>query len=107
MDDGTEADNEGDGEEYLPLADREKPLSERVQYWNPVGHDCLANRFGRYSGRIQDRGYAELDGDHIGPVYGKGTRAAGLGTRLTMTSRTGFFNDRIISPSMMRAMAIC
>lgn len=24
-----------------------------------------------------------------------------------MTSRTGFFNDRIISPSMMRAMAIC
>ncbi|GAA97362.1 uncharacterized protein L969DRAFT_87298 [Mixia osmundae IAM 14324] len=30
-----------------------------------------------------------------------------LGTRLTMTSRVGFFNDRIISPSMMRAMALC
>ncbi|OBZ68289.1 Hormone-sensitive lipase [Grifola frondosa] len=29
-----------------------------------------------------------------------------LGTRLTMTSRTGYFQDRIISPSMMRAMAI-
>ncbi|KAG8745943.1 hypothetical protein FRC12_014411 [Ceratobasidium sp. 428] len=29
-----------------------------------------------------------------------------IGTRLTMTSRTGFFQDRIISPSMMRAMAI-
>ncbi|KAG9004786.1 hypothetical protein FRB90_010716, partial [Tulasnella sp. 427] len=29
-----------------------------------------------------------------------------LGTRLTMTSRTGFFQDRIISPSMMRTMAI-
>ncbi|KAL1939810.1 hypothetical protein VTO73DRAFT_9510 [Trametes versicolor] len=31
---------------------------------------------------------------------------APLGTRLTMTSRTGYFQDRIISPSMMRAMAI-
>lgn len=29
-----------------------------------------------------------------------------IGTRLTMTSRTGFFQDRIVSPSMMRAMAI-
>ncbi|CAE6403208.1 unnamed protein product [Rhizoctonia solani] len=29
-----------------------------------------------------------------------------IGTRLTMASRTGFFQDRIISPSMMRAMAI-
>ncbi|KAI9062923.1 alpha/beta-hydrolase [Trametes sanguinea] len=31
---------------------------------------------------------------------------APIGTRLTMTSRTGYFQDRIISPSMMRAMAI-
>ncbi|PIL36166.1 hypothetical protein GSI_01826 [Ganoderma sinense ZZ0214-1] len=29
-----------------------------------------------------------------------------IGTRLTMTSRTGYFQDRIIPPSMMRAMAI-
>ncbi|TFK73921.1 alpha/beta-hydrolase [Pluteus cervinus] len=29
-----------------------------------------------------------------------------IGTRLTMTSRTGYFQDRIVSPSMMRAMAI-
>lgn len=29
-----------------------------------------------------------------------------IGTRLTMTSRVGYFQDRIISPSMMRAMAI-
>ncbi|EGG06792.1 hormone-sensitive lipase [Melampsora larici-populina 98AG31] len=39
------------------------------------------------------------------PKAGKGKKA--FGTRLTMTSRTGFFNDRIISPSMMRCMAIC
>ncbi|EJU04386.1 alpha/beta-hydrolase [Dacryopinax primogenitus] len=36
----------------------------------------------------------------------KRTKKAPIGTRLTMTSRTGFFQDRIISPSMMRAMAI-
>lgn len=29
-----------------------------------------------------------------------------IGTRLTMTSRVGYFQDRIITPSMMRAMAI-
>ncbi|KIJ49651.1 hypothetical protein M422DRAFT_74669 [Sphaerobolus stellatus SS14] len=29
-----------------------------------------------------------------------------IGTRLTMTSRTGYFQDRVISPSMMHAMAI-
>lgn len=36
----------------------------------------------------------------------KKTKATPIGTRLTMTSRTGYFQDRIISPSMMRAMAI-
>ncbi|TIB77548.1 hypothetical protein E3Q23_01317 [Wallemia mellicola] len=29
-----------------------------------------------------------------------------IGTRLTMTSRSGFFNDRIIPPSVMRACAL-
>ncbi|ORY32245.1 Alpha/Beta hydrolase protein [Naematelia encephala] len=33
-------------------------------------------------------------------------KRAPIGTRLTMTSRVGYFQDRIISPSMMRAMAI-
>ncbi|ORX39743.1 Alpha/Beta hydrolase protein [Kockovaella imperatae] len=33
-------------------------------------------------------------------------KKAPIGTRLTMTSRVGYFQDKIISPSMMRAMAI-
>lgn len=99
-DKGAEADHEGEGEadeEKWPMQEWEKPISERVQYWNP------------------DRAYDELDQDATSPVKpaegGKRDRAAKkastLGTRLTMTSRTGFFNDRIIVPSMMRAMAIC
>lgn len=35
-----------------------------------------------------------------------GPKKVPIGTRLTMTSRAGFFQDRIVSPSMMRAMAI-
>lgn len=48
----------------------------------------------------------------VSVAEGQGTpRPAGpkkvpIGTRLTMTSRAGFFQDRIVSPSMMRAMAI-
>ncbi|KZT71007.1 alpha/beta-hydrolase [Daedalea quercina L-15889] len=40
------------------------------------------------------------------PEQGEPSEQVQLGTRLTMTSRTGYFSDRIISPSMMRAMAI-
>lgn len=89
VDEGAEADNDGEGDESRD--EREQSISERVQYWNP------------------DRGYAELNADLTSPLTGKKIQASNttLGTRLTMTSRTGFFNDRIISPSMMRAMAIC
>ena len=34
------------------------------------------------------------------------TIEAPLGTRLTMTSRTGYFQDRIISPSMVSLLPI-
>ncbi|KZV74437.1 alpha/beta-hydrolase [Peniophora sp. CONT] len=37
---------------------------------------------------------------------GDAAKDAPVGTRLTMTSRTGYFQDRVITPSMMRAMAI-
>ena len=36
MDDGVEADNDGEGEDFVPLSETEKTISERVQYWNPV-----------------------------------------------------------------------
>ena len=35
---------------------------------------------------------------------GAGKNSEPIGTRLTMTSRTGYFQDRIISPSMVRFM---
>ncbi|BEJ16068.1 hypothetical protein CspHIS471_0506730 [Cutaneotrichosporon sp. HIS471] len=40
------------------------------------------------------------------PTTPKPVKKAPFATRLTMTSRVGYFQDRVISPSMMRAMAI-
>lgn len=36
LDDGAEADNDGEGDETDTKSDKEKTISERVQYWNPV-----------------------------------------------------------------------
>jgi len=36
LDEGTEADNDGEGDEAEQRLDGEKSLSERVLYWNPV-----------------------------------------------------------------------
>ncbi|EIW69571.1 hypothetical protein TREMEDRAFT_30684 [Tremella mesenterica DSM 1558] len=44
--------------------------------------------------------------ERVEKVVVKKKKRAPFGTRLTMTSRVGYFQDRIISPSMMRAMAI-
>jgi len=38
---------------------------------------------------------------------GKGKEKEPIGTRLTMTSRTGYFQDRIVSPSMVRHIVLC
>lgn len=38
LDIGHEADADDEADELLPVAEREKSLSERVQYWNPVSH---------------------------------------------------------------------
>ncbi|WVW83219.1 hypothetical protein I302_105237 [Kwoniella bestiolae CBS 10118] len=44
--------------------------------------------------------------DNVDEIVAKKRKKLPIGTRLTMTSRVGYFQDRIISPSMMRAMAI-
>ncbi|CAG8551816.1 4959_t:CDS:2 [Funneliformis mosseae] len=57
----------------------ERTIEERVKYID--GHDVTGNPKEKTSRPV-------------------------IGTRLTMTSRMSFFNDRIINPDMMRAMAI-
>ncbi|EMD37855.1 hypothetical protein CERSUDRAFT_123688 [Gelatoporia subvermispora B] len=85
---GNLADAEDDSG-LAPLREEEKPIQARVRF-NPS--------VDRVEIDTPPREAVSADTD--------AGQKAPLGTRLTMTSRTGYFQDRIISPSMMRAMAI-
>lgn len=75
-----EAGSMADAEDETDLREEERPISARVRF-HPVISEAQA----------------EI------PAEDATTKASTtpLGTRLTMTSRTGYFQDRIISPSMV------
>ncbi|GAA6014975.1 hypothetical protein JCM11491_002379 [Sporobolomyces phaffii] len=85
----------GDSDELEEVAvtdERDKSLSERVLYWNDEGQQELEK---------------QVEQDVGTKVNGVDKKEGVLdNTRLAMTSRTAFFNDRIISPPMCRAMAL-
>ncbi|KAH8093945.1 alpha/beta-hydrolase [Cristinia sonorae] len=86
---GTLADEE-DEADLDEIREKDRPLAARVRF-NPIVSQTEVEK----SAPVQ------------APANGSAAvEALPLGTRLTMTSRTGYFQDRIISPSMMRAMAI-
>ncbi|KAF8639568.1 hypothetical protein AX17_001470 [Amanita inopinata Kibby_2008] len=107
-DKGSLADTESEDEDFRQWKEEDRPIQARILY--------SYNRPVLPSNEIktgENRG-----GNEIANVGGVSPTLAGkpnvapprinepIGTRLTMTSRTGYFQDRIISPSMMRAMAI-
>lgn len=68
--------------------EEDKPLQARVRFHPEVEERILARQ--------------QREADAMIPGQGASADQAPLGTRLTMTSRTGYFSDRIISPSMVR-----
>ncbi|GAA6053206.1 hypothetical protein JCM3770_000031 [Rhodotorula araucariae] len=96
---------DGDAEdEEVPVTDeREKSLSERVVWWDGLLEDGEQAQKA-LEGKVRDD-QGKKEDELEGKGQGKG-RSALAGTRLAMTSRTAFFNDRIISPPMLRAMAL-
>lgn len=82
--------------------------SQKSWDWRPDARKSLRDRVktpgaymdDRFEGGILEAAGEELVEDPLRP------KKAPLGTRLTMTSRVGYFQDRVITPSMMRAMAI-
>lgn len=82
----------GEDADYYPLQEEEKPILARVMTSEAelyLMSDGVANPV-----------HTESDiTDESTPV--RKTASIPFGTRLTMTSRTGFFQDRIISPSMV------
>ncbi|KAF8518785.1 Alpha/Beta hydrolase protein [Gautieria morchelliformis] len=89
---GNVADEEDGEDEELPVEERDKPIAQRVVFTEEAQ---------------REQQQAELS-EAVAEALNRERNAtkAPIGTRLTMTSRTGYFQDRIISPSMMRAMAI-
>ncbi|GAA5910383.1 hypothetical protein JCM5296_000581 [Sporobolomyces johnsonii] len=108
---GTEGDDEEEQEEVPVTDEKDKSLSERIVWWeggpreaglglgagDEVRQRQLRDKLVEEEGKIKE----ELAGR-----AGNGNGGALEQTRLAMTSRTAFFNDRIISPSMCRAMAL-
>lgn len=81
--------DEEDAGDLTEVREEDRPLEARVRF-NPTVVQAEAGK-----------PYQETDAsEHIA------TQSVPLGTRLTMTSRTGYFQDRIISPSMVRVVVV-
>lgn len=85
---GSWADEE-DGGELSALPDAQKPIQARVRF-HPVVSQVES-----------EEGPAAADAPAVAAASGA-PQEPPLGTRLTMTSRTGYFQDRVIPPSMVR-----
>ncbi|KAJ2922205.1 hypothetical protein H1R20_g14895, partial [Candolleomyces eurysporus] len=111
-DEGTLADAESsdeDEEDFNQYPEEARPIRARVKYKYPSGNDAVARSKSALERQQQELSLA-VEKANTKATLGVGSRGARasepIGTRLTMTSRTGYFQDRIVSPSMMRAMAI-
>ncbi|KAG8837918.1 hypothetical protein FRC18_007261 [Serendipita sp. 400] len=85
--------NEGEDadDEFYPLEEHEKPISQRVVYTA----ESVRQRQSELEVVMEEEKTKALEASK-----------SRTGTKLTMTSRSGYFADRIITPAMMRAMAI-
>ncbi|KAH8814771.1 Alpha/Beta hydrolase protein [Flagelloscypha sp. PMI_526] len=96
------------------LGEDDRPISERIRYVypqavpNPVRIPWSKSSLELQQAELNKAVEAEDKeaGQRKAELLGMTDGVDPIGTRLTMTSRSGFFNDRIINPSMMRAMAI-
>jgi hypothetical protein len=107
-DEGTLADAESEDEDFGQVKEEDRPIEARVRYKYPDG----GNDMMRSTSVLEKKQYellmavAEADSKAMKAVAGKST-AEPIGTRLTMTSRTGYFQDRIISASMVGVLQCC
>ena len=111
-DGGTLADAESDSEQdFLHLPEEERPIQARVRHIYPDGlplaHPPPIPTTASVLERQQEElsaAVAEADSkaSTSGKEKAKGVGGEPIGTRLTMTSRAGYFQDRVVSPSMVR-----
>jgi len=106
VDEGTLADAESEDEDFGQYKEEDLPIEARVLYKYPNGgKDSLSSSVLEKQQHELSIAVAEADIKAIKAVGGKAPTNEDIkqpiGTRLTMTSRTGYFQDRIISPSMV------
>ncbi|KAJ7838698.1 Alpha/Beta hydrolase protein [Mycena leptocephala] len=111
--DMADAESDQDEQDFNQYREEDRPIQARVRYVYP---DSVSSKTGLPIPRSKSAvvkqqhelsvAVEEANSKATERYGGKGKQKEPIGTRLTMTSRTGYFQDRIITPSMMRAMAI-
>jgi hypothetical protein len=100
----------GDEEEDHDMGDRKEedwPISARVRYACPPVSSPVSRSDSLLSHEQQLSDVFEGIHKETIEITESGGLTEGkepIGTRLTMTSRTGYFQDRIVSPSMVRSL---
>ncbi|KAJ8468243.1 hypothetical protein ONZ45_g17314 [Pleurotus djamor] len=94
-----DAESDDDEKDYQRMKEEDRPIEARVRH-----RPSIDSSIDQQAMREERQKQHSVDSKAPTGSIGRGKEP--IGTRLTMTSRTGYFQDRIISPSMMRAMAI-
>lgn len=115
-DQGALADAETDSEEdFDNLKEEERPIEARVRHVYPQSgpeyvlvprsESALEKQQQELSAAVAEANTKATQAAGIGKKNGIGKEKAPIGTRLTMTSRTGYFQDRVVSPSMVNIIS--
>lgn len=88
-----DAESEDDEEYYQRLREEDRPIEARVRHRPSLDTTYITDQ------AVLEERQKQVSADTT-PI--KGRVKEPIGTRLTMTSRTGYFQDRIISPSMVK-----
>lgn len=89
LEEGNVADEEGEDDDIVPEGPNNRPISAYVLYQD-------AESLNKQQAELAEE---RIKGDS---ARRKAAGKTAIGTRLAMTSRTGYFQDRIIAPSMVR-----
>lgn len=107
-----DAESEDEEDDFDCYREEDRPISARVKYKYPTGDGGVPRSKSALERQQMEMLVAVAEADvKAMQTFGTGkdviqpaleSKHEPIGTRLTMTSRTGYFQDRIISPSMVR-----
>lgn len=105
--------SEQDEPDFNKYREEDRPIQARVRYVYPDSSPKPAAAIPRSKSAVVKQQHElsvaveEANNKATERYGGKGKQKEPIGTRLTMTSRTGYFQDRVITPSMVRLSLSC